>query len=97
MPHVVFERVLADNKPNEVRNWLESIEIGQLQLRNNTEPNGAPHCIGRILRSRIKSKVKHILGGVWRVAKRLHISSAEVVEERKIYRIVGIKVLSRKV
>lgn len=90
-----LERVLADNKPNPVRGWLESIEIGQLQLREQMEPKGSPHCMGRVLRRRVKSKIKQFAGKIWCVLKSAKLASVRQESGKKVYRVLSMRVLSR--
>lgn len=90
-----LRKVLDDNKPNEVRNWLESIEIGQMQMRNATEPKGAPHCVARILSGNIKRGTRGVFRRAWRFAKFMRMASVENVGSVKTYRIMGVKIFSR--
>ncbi len=70
-------KVIADNKPNEVRTWLESLEIGQNQLRREFASRTSPSCVMRTFVAGIKGKLKSVgrripcAKTVWRLLRRL--------------------------
>ena len=94
-----LEQILADNKPNPVRGWLESIEIGQMQIHEQIREQMAPkyilHRIGGGVKRRIKNIPKSFAKKVWRLLKTTRIVSVRKEKDKKVYRVLSIKVLSR--
>ena len=90
-----LERILADNKPNPVREWLESIEIGQLQIREQITPTYIVRRIGQGMKKRIKKLLKPFASKVWRLLKATRIVSVRKEMDKKVYRVLSIKVFSR--
>ena len=90
-----LERILADNKPNPVREWLESIEIGQMQIREQIAPTYIVRRIGLGVKRRIKKLLKPFASKVWRLLKATRIVSVRKEMDKKVYRVLSIKVLSR--
>ena len=90
-----LERILADNKPNPVREWLESIEIGQMQIQEQIAPTYIVRRIGQGVKRRIKKRLKPFASKVWRLLKATRIVSVRKEMDKKVYRVLSIKVLSR--
>ena len=94
-----LERLLADNKPNPVRGWLESIEIGQTQmqelLQEQTNPKYILHRIGRAVKRRAKNMLKKFARKVWQLMKYARIAFVRQEKGKTIYCVLFLKVLSR--
>ena len=94
-----LERILADNRPNPVRGWLESIEIGQTQmqelLQEQTDPKYILRRIGRGVKRRAKNMARPFARIVWRLLKDTGIASARQENGKTIYRVLFVKVKSR--
>ena len=94
-----LEQILADNKPNPVRGWLESLEIGQMQIHEQIREQMAPKYILRRIGGGVKRRIKNIPKSfakkVWRLLKTTRIVSVRKEKDKKVYRVLSIKVLSR--
>ena len=90
-----LECILADNKPNPVRGWMESIEIGQMQIREQAAPKYIVRRIGQGVKRRIKNMPKSFARKIWHLMKVVGIISVRKENGKKVYRVLSIKVLSR--
>ena len=90
-----LERILADNKPNPVREWLESIEIAQMQMQEQMEPRYILRRIGRGVKRHCKSMARSFASKVWHVLKVMRIASVRQENGKTVFRVLFIKVLSR--
>ncbi len=90
-----LERVLADNKPNPVREWLESIEIGQMQIREQMEPRNFLRHIGSRMKRCGKNMAKSFARKMWHLLEGVGVVSVQEEKGKTVYRVMSIKVLSR--
>jgi len=79
-----LERILADNKQNPVRGWLESLEIGQMQIREQAAPKYIVSRIRRGVKKRIKKIPKSFASKVWRLLKATRIVSVQKEMGKKV-------------
>ena len=93
-----LERILADNKPNPVRGWMESIEIGQMQMRDEIKqmrPKNLLHRIGGAVKMQVKKMARTFARKVWHVLRATKIASVRKESGKTVYRVLFLKVLSR--